>query len=194
MDLSIADAEVEALRVGTSEPLSVDAFGGSPAAFHLTPGTHRRRRWLSIRRGSGGQTAGRAIEWGRGLSRRCIVVRLAPPGEEYGRRENQSRRQREKEADHQPEHQHRKGHTKPRCLKWGEGSASRKARIRRAEGAVQQEGKKSELSTIQWGSTHACSLERSCFYRHVRNSTVLLSVMFFWQEPSIIRRGKTGAI
>jgi len=30
-------------------------------------------------------------------------------------------RQRKEEADHEQEHEHLKGHTKPRCLKWGEG-------------------------------------------------------------------------
>src|SRR5713101_7333299 len=45
VDLSIADAEVRALRVGTSEPFGIYAFGCSPPAFHLWPGTHRSRRW-----------------------------------------------------------------------------------------------------------------------------------------------------
>jgi hypothetical protein len=44
VDLSIGDPEVGALRVGASEPLGVDAFGGSPAVFDLAPGAHRRRR------------------------------------------------------------------------------------------------------------------------------------------------------
>ena len=58
----------------------------------------------------------------RGLSRRWSVVRLAPPSEEEGRRGNQSRRHssvREKEADHEQEHVHMKGHHHPRCWKWG---------------------------------------------------------------------------
>jgi hypothetical protein len=47
MDLSIGDPEVRALLVGTSEPRGVYAIEGSPAAFHLWPGTHRCRRWPS---------------------------------------------------------------------------------------------------------------------------------------------------
>jgi hypothetical protein len=44
VDLSIGVAEVRALVVGTSEPLSVHPLGRSPAAFHLTPRPHRQWR------------------------------------------------------------------------------------------------------------------------------------------------------
>jgi hypothetical protein len=37
MDVGLGDAEGGAEAVGTSEPRGVDAFGGSPSAFHLTP-------------------------------------------------------------------------------------------------------------------------------------------------------------
>ena len=37
---------------------------GSPPAFHLTPGTHRRKRWTRTRRGHGGETTGGAIVLG----------------------------------------------------------------------------------------------------------------------------------
>jgi len=67
VDLSIADAEVRALRVGTSEPFGIYAFGCSPPAFHFWPGTHRSRRWPCTRRGSGGETTGVAIVWAAGL-------------------------------------------------------------------------------------------------------------------------------
>jgi len=67
VDLSICDAGVRALLVGTSEALGVHPLGRSPAAFHLAPRTHRHRRWPSTRRGSGGKTAGGAIVWGAGL-------------------------------------------------------------------------------------------------------------------------------
>jgi hypothetical protein len=33
-------------------------------------------------------------------------------------------RQREEGTDDEQEHEHTKGHTKPRCLKWDEGRAS----------------------------------------------------------------------
>jgi hypothetical protein len=39
MDVSFCVPEVRALRVRTSEPFGLYAFGSSPAAFHLTPGT-----------------------------------------------------------------------------------------------------------------------------------------------------------
>src|SRR5215470_7346449 len=61
VDLRIGDAEVGALRVGTSEPFGVFAFGGSPSTFHLSPGTHRRSRWPSTRRASRAETTGGAI-------------------------------------------------------------------------------------------------------------------------------------
>jgi len=38
MNVSIGDAEVWALVIGTGIALGVHALGGSPAAFHLTPG------------------------------------------------------------------------------------------------------------------------------------------------------------
>jgi hypothetical protein len=49
MDVSIDDAEVRALLVGTSEPLGVYAFGGTSAAFHFRPGTHKSGRLMSTR-------------------------------------------------------------------------------------------------------------------------------------------------
>ncbi len=39
----------------------------SPATFHLTPGSHWPRHWLSTRRARGGQTTGRAMVRGAGL-------------------------------------------------------------------------------------------------------------------------------
>jgi len=42
MEVSVCVAKVRALRVRTGEALGVYAFGGSPPAFHLTPGTHWR--------------------------------------------------------------------------------------------------------------------------------------------------------
>ena len=45
-------------------------------------------------------------------------------------------------------------HNDPRCLKWGEGRAPRKARIWRVYHAVKRLGEMSELSTTEWGSTN----------------------------------------
>ena len=43
VDVSISDAEVRALRIGTGVARGVYAFGCSPPAFHLAPGTHRQQ-------------------------------------------------------------------------------------------------------------------------------------------------------
>ena len=119
MNVSVGDAEVGALLVGTGEALGVHALGGSPAAFHLTPGTYRRRRWPSTRRGSGGETTGGAIVWERGLSRRWSVVRLASPFEEESPKwkpvKTPEPRQREEKADQEQELVHMKCHNDPRC-------------------------------------------------------------------------------
>ena len=64
MNVGIGDSVVLARSVGTSEARGVDPFGGASAAFHLAPGAHRCRRWLSTRRDSGGETTGGAIVWG----------------------------------------------------------------------------------------------------------------------------------
>ena len=48
MNVSIGDAKVEARSVGTGQALGVYAFGGSSAAFDLTPRSHRQGRWPSI--------------------------------------------------------------------------------------------------------------------------------------------------
>jgi len=44
VDGSVSDAKIRALRVGTGVARGVYAFGCSPPAFHLRPGTHRSRR------------------------------------------------------------------------------------------------------------------------------------------------------
>ena len=58
MHVSIGDAEVGALVIGTGVALGGHALGGSPPAFHLTPGAHSWRCWPYHRRGSGGETTG----------------------------------------------------------------------------------------------------------------------------------------
>ena len=62
MDLIISIAEVLTLLIGTGKALGIHALGGSPAAFHLAPGTHRSRRWPCTRRGSGAETTGGAVK------------------------------------------------------------------------------------------------------------------------------------
>src|SRR5215470_15324197 len=67
VDVSIGNAEVGALSVGTGVALCVDPLGCSPTAFDLAPGSHRRRCWPSTQRGSGAETTGGAIVWAVGL-------------------------------------------------------------------------------------------------------------------------------
>ncbi len=67
VDLRIGVAEVPALRVGTSEPFGLYAFGGSSPAFPLAPGSHRSRPWLCTRRDSGAESTGGTIVWAAGL-------------------------------------------------------------------------------------------------------------------------------
>jgi hypothetical protein len=67
MNMSIGDARVRALSVGTGVALGVHALGGSPAAFDLAPGAYWCWRWPYSRRGSGGETTGGAIVWGSWL-------------------------------------------------------------------------------------------------------------------------------
>ena len=54
VDLRIGVAEVEALLIGAGEPLGVDPLGCAPAAFHLSPGTHRLWCRPARQRGRGG--------------------------------------------------------------------------------------------------------------------------------------------
>ena len=76
IEVSISAAKVPALPVRTSEARGVDAFGGPPSAFHLTPGSHWR--WPCSRRGSGGVTTGGAIIWGAGLEEAVERAALDP--------------------------------------------------------------------------------------------------------------------
>ena len=128
VDVSIGDAAVRALVVGTSEPLGVDVSGCSPPAFYLAPGAHRSWRWPSTQRRRGAETTGRAIFGGAGLEQTVERAALGPsswggrPKRESVKTPQQC--QREEETDHQQEHEQMKGHTKPRCVKWGEARAS----------------------------------------------------------------------
>jgi hypothetical protein len=125
--VGIGDPEVRALLVGTSEALGVYSLRCSPTAFDLAPGAHRCRCrcWLHARRGSGDETTGGAIVWAARLEQTVERGALGPsscggrPKREPVKTPQQC--QPEKETDHKQEHEHRKGHNDPRCLKWGEG-------------------------------------------------------------------------
>src|SRR5260221_1993301 len=78
MNVSVGDPEVRALLIGTGVAFGVDLFGCCPAAFDLAPGTHRPRRRLSTRRGSGGETTGGAIVWAAGLEKTLHRGALGP--------------------------------------------------------------------------------------------------------------------
>src|SRR6266704_3691013 len=63
-NVCVCDFKVGTLSVRTGEALGVHPLRCSPAAFHLSPGTHRqRRRLLFTRRGRGSETTGGAIVW-----------------------------------------------------------------------------------------------------------------------------------
>src|SRR5262249_41938716 len=100
--------------VRTSEARGVDAFGGSPSAFHLTPGSHWR--WPCSRGGSGGVTTGGAIIWGAGREETGESAALYPPscGERLKMEPVKMPQQREEKADHEQEYVDMKGHNDPR--------------------------------------------------------------------------------
>jgi hypothetical protein len=110
---------------GQAKPSVSIRVARSPAAFHLTPGTRWRRSCPSTQRGSGAETTGGAIVWGAWLQQTVERAALGPSS--WGGRpkmepvKTPEPRQREEGTDHEQEHEHMKGHTKPRCLKWGEG-------------------------------------------------------------------------
>jgi len=118
MDGSICDPEVRTLVVGTSEASSRYGLGGSPPAFDLAPGSHRRRGWFRVWRG---ETTDGAIKWGAGLEE-TVDQRTSLPClcRERLKREpakTPKQRQREEEEEHEQEQEHMNGHTNPRCLK-----------------------------------------------------------------------------
>ena len=67
VDVSIGDAEVRALLVGTGEALGLYPFGSSPPAFDLAPGAHRKRCWFGPLVEGGGEAAGWTITRGAWL-------------------------------------------------------------------------------------------------------------------------------
>ena len=79
MNVSIGDAEVWALLVGTSEPLGVYAFGGSSAAFDLAPRAHRRRCRSHNGQVGAGEATGGTVKWGAWLEEKlsCRVDGLS---------------------------------------------------------------------------------------------------------------------
>jgi hypothetical protein len=114
MDVSVCDAEVRALLIGTGETLGVYAFGGSPAAFHLTPGTYWRRRRFHHGRVGAGEVAVGAVKWGawleqtvdHGLHHACSPVRKAMMEPIQATKPRQG----EQEQEQKEEHEHMKGH------------------------------------------------------------------------------------
>ena len=117
VEVSLGDAKVPALRVGTGVALRVDAFGSPSPTFHFTPWTHRCRHYS--RRGRRGETTGRAIVWAAGLQQTGERATLGSSS--CGARLKMEpvmtpqRRQTEKEADHEQEYVDMNGHNDPRC-------------------------------------------------------------------------------
>jgi hypothetical protein len=67
VNVSLDDAEIRALLIGTGETFSEYPLRGSPLAFDLAPGAYRSRCWSCTQRGSRGASTGRAIVGGAGL-------------------------------------------------------------------------------------------------------------------------------
>src|SRR5215469_3426071 len=124
MNVSIGDAEVGALVIGTGIALGVHALGCSPAAFHLTPGAHSWRCLRYDQRGRGGETTGGAVVWGARLeqtvelgahlrySSRLDRTRVGPP-------KSTQPEQAKQEEGREQEKQHMMGHQHPRYLRLG---------------------------------------------------------------------------
>jgi hypothetical protein len=108
MEVSVCDAKVLALRVGTSETCGVYAFGGSSATFHFRPGAYRRRRSPSTQRGRGGETTGRAIVWAARLEqtgeRRAHLGCSRLDRTRMGPAQGTQQHQREDEKEHEQKH------------------------------------------------------------------------------------------
>jgi hypothetical protein len=122
VDPGISDPGVQALQVGTREALSVDALRCSPATFHLTPGSHRRRHWLSARQGRGGQTTGRAMVRGAGLEE-TLDQRSSPRNLRMRKLKTEpvqapKQREREEKEAHEQNQENVESHTIPRRLKY----------------------------------------------------------------------------
>jgi hypothetical protein len=114
MEGSVGVAEVHALRVGTSKPLGAYALGGSPSAFHLSPGTYRSKRRPCTQGGSGGETTDRAIVWGAWLEqtgeRRAHLGCCSRPdrtmmGPAKGTKQRQKEDEKEQEQKHMDVHE-----------------------------------------------------------------------------------------
>jgi hypothetical protein len=157
VNVSLDDAEIRALLIGTGETFSEYPLRGSPLAFDLAPGAYRSRCWSCTQRGSRGASTGRAIVGGAGLEQ---TVKPGVLGHAFWRGRPKKEpvqtpepRQRKKEADYEQEDEHMKGHTDPHRLKWGAWRAPVKHSIRRVSSVVKRVGEKSELSTTERGST-----------------------------------------
>jgi hypothetical protein len=118
VDLSIGDAEVRTLLVGTSEALGVHSLGCSPPAFHLTPGAYWRRGRLHAWRG---ETAKGAIKRGARLEQTVDQSPSAPywcMGKLKMRpRKATKQREREEKEAHEQKQENVESHNEPRRLK-----------------------------------------------------------------------------
>src|SRR5436305_10370798 len=100
-------------------------LGAPRRLFTSLQGRDFGRHWPCTRRSSEAESTGGAIVWGARLQQTLERAALGPSSR--GGRPKRvpvktpQQRQREKGTDHEQEHEHMKGHTKPRCLKWGEG-------------------------------------------------------------------------
>ena len=77
MNVRVCDSRVGALAVRTGEALCVQPLRCASAAFHLTPGTYRRRHRPHNRRVGAGEATGGTIVWGAWLEQ---TVERGTPG------------------------------------------------------------------------------------------------------------------
>jgi len=129
VDLSLGDAEGRTLLVGTGKALGVHALGCSRRLFTSRQGRDIRGTGSTTDEGvearrQAGQSSGErggAADGGAWCAWPLLVRRKA---EEGTRKARQSRERREEEAEHEQVHEHMKGHTHPRCLRWEAWRAS----------------------------------------------------------------------
>src|SRR5260221_18045 len=111
MEGSVCDPEVQTLLIGTSETFGIDPLGGSPSAFHLTPGAYWSRYWSCTQRGSGGMSTDGAIVGGARLEqtmeRRAHLGGCSGLGRTLmGPTQGTQQREREDEEEHEEEHRY----------------------------------------------------------------------------------------
>src|SRR5215471_18901698 len=104
---------------------------------------------------------------------------MASPFEEEGAirepAKTPKQRQTEEQADHEQEHEPMNGHTKPRCLKWGEGRARFRSKDKASRECCQTRGTKVRIIHYREGQYH--SLQTGGFQVELRYKAEKSSVV-----------------